>query len=253
MKINSTLVAIACLIIYLVLAFSGCSELKAQPAEGTAFTGDVRAEMTEQRERFPFNRVWFSKDYRQRRDYFTKLVVPPVNTAYLSEMGWWQKQSVKNQETLAQDTKKLSEFARATVTNAFQNDPNHRYTVVSEAGPKTLVLQLAITEIIPSKAWLNSAATVAGFFVPGAGLLSMTGTGSCALEGRLVDGENGKLLGAFADREEDKTALANFQVYTFYGGAEESIKDWANQFVELANTPVNVEVSDSSPIKLLRW
>jgi hypothetical protein len=57
-----------------------------------------------------------------------------------------------------------------------------------------LVLELALVELVPSKAFWNVGAGAAGFIVPGASLLSLAGAGSIAIEVRARDGANQQVI-----------------------------------------------------------
>ena len=74
-----------------------------------------------------------------------------------------------------------------------------------------------------------------------------------AIEGRVRDAKTGKVMAMFADREAAKTRVVDVEAITWYGQARESMNDWADQFVLLANTPKDVTVEDSSAFTLLPW
>lgn len=242
------LIGLVCLVM-----LSSCTWFKAKPAEDSGYLGGASTLMTEQRDRFPFNRVWVSPQAKARKAQWKNIIIAPVNTQYLAKMDWWQAQSIKNQQDLARDTKELAQYTRTTMQKSFAEDPNHRLAVVTSPKPNTAVLELAITELIPSKAWFNAAGTAAGFIIPGGGLITTFGKGSIAIEGRLRDPQTNKVLMMFADREEDKSAALNLAQLQFYAGAKEAIDDWAKQLVELVNTPPQEKVADSSPFKLVDW
>ena len=78
-------------------------------------------------------------------------------------------------------------------------------------------------------------------------------TAGTAIEGRVLDSDTGQVLVMFADREKAKTRILDLQAITWYGHANESIGDWAQQLVQLANTPKDVKVEASSPFRLRPW
>jgi hypothetical protein len=116
-----------------------------------------------------------------------------------------------------------------------------------------LVVELALVELVPSKAFWNAAASAAGFAIPGAGYLSMAGRGSIAIEGRAKDGGNNATIATFKDRRTDKVAPVNLGQYTWYHGAETNIKDWATEFAELLNTQPDRVIKRSSRVTLKPW
>ncbi len=51
----------------------------------------------------------------------------------------------------------------------------------------------------------------------------------------------------------ENRTLVDVEAATWYGHVRESMNDWADQFVLLANTPKDVAVEDSSAFTLLPW
>ena len=84
-------------------------------------------------------------------------------------------------------------------------------------------------------------------------LATFADDGWMAIEGRVRDAKTGKVMAMFADREAAKTRVVDVEAITWYGQARESMNDWADQFVLLANTPKDVTVEDSSAFTLLPW
>lgn len=245
------------LLIRLLLSVSailscGCQMFKADPLPPSGFNKDTHA-MTEQHERFPFNRVWVSPELTANREHYTKVFVAPVNTDYLGKMDWLDKQNTKSDAQLKKDVEEIAQYTQAAFVKAFGDDPHHRLQVVSAAGPDTLVLEMAIVKLVPSKAWFNAAATAAGFVVPGAGLLDAAGKGDVAIEARIRDGATGTVLATMADNESAQTALVNIAELTWYDTAKDSINGWSKEMVQLINSPVTEKVSGQSPFALFTW
>jgi len=234
----------------------GCSKIeeaaKADPAKPSGYL-DESLPMAEHRERFPFNRVWVSPDWPQERDKYTKVIIAPVNLDHLQDMNWWQEQNAFTKEQMKKDQEEIAAYIRERVTQAIENDPNHKLTVVASPGPDVVLLELALVELVPSKAFFNAAATGAGFVISGAGLLSTLGTGSVAIEGRVTDSMTNKLFVQIADREKNKAAAVNVANMTWFDGAKDCINDWAEQLVQLANSPLSEKVSDSPPFTLVTY
>lgn len=126
-----------------------------------------------------------------------------------------------------------------------------RLEVVEEPGPRTIVLEIGLVEVVPTKAWL-AAVGLASWALPlavgipigtGASLLQ---PGSVAIEGTLRDAETGELIAAFADRERSKARVVDLQALTWYGHAREIFMDWASQLLQLLTTPNDRMVRDSA-------
>ncbi|MGC4017704.1 MAG: DUF3313 family protein [Luteolibacter sp.] len=186
-------------------------------------------------------------------DVYSRVYFAPVGVSHLKEQGWWASQSAKTQGQLAVDAKRLAAYTNRSLRKAATNYPAKRMQVVDHPGPGTLVVETSIVELVPAKAYWNTAATAAGFAVPGAGLLGTFGKGAITFEGRLRDGGTGASLATFRERSEDKTAAVNLNSYTWYQGSEANIDELAAKAAQTLNTPKSFTVKASSPIKLIAY
>lgn len=196
--------------------------------------------------------VWVSPRLRGKaaNELFDSVYFAPVATARLKAQGWWEAQGAKTQEDLNGDARKLARHMQNALISAARNHPAKRLRVVNGPGPGTLIVQTAITELLPAKAFWNAAATAGGFVVPGAGMLGTFGAGAISIEGRLVDGGTGQVIATFRHRDRDKFALVNLDSYTWYGGSEANIDELAQKTAEVLNAPPGSVVGKSAPFKL---
>jgi hypothetical protein len=199
--------------------------------------------------------VWVQPAYRGKSvsGQFSKVYFAPVITANLSRQGWWTSQSSINQRQLEGDARKLAAHFRQSLINAARSAPGRRLTVVNQPGPDTLTIEAAITHLVPAKAYWNTAATAAGFVVPGAGLLSAAGAGSITVEGRLTDGNNGAKIATFRDHMRDKMALVNIDSYKWYGGSEANLEETAVNIASAINAPPGKIINQPSPVTLITY
>jgi hypothetical protein len=207
-------------LLFLVTAFALCSCASQAPIEGRT----DRAQFLHQ--------VWVSPKIKNTHipSVYRSFYVAPVHTNHLAEQDWWKSQNERIQSgELQRDATQLGIHFRRSLLNEILKYPGNTIELAGEPGPGVLVLRVAITELVPSKAYWNSAATAAGFVVPGAGLLSMAGTGSIAIQGRLEDGGTGEVLAQFSDRRSDPVSPINLRSYKWYGGAERNISDWSRE------------------------
>jgi hypothetical protein len=116
-----------------------------------------------------------------------------------------------------------------------------------------MIIETAITELIPAKAYWNAAATAAGFVIPGAGLLSAAGSGTITIEGRVRDGDNGNLVASFRDTMKDKMAFVNIDSYSWYGGSQANLEETAANIARVINAKPGTMVSQPSQIKLIAY
>jgi len=215
----------------------GC---KAAPGKKTAFVGDTSS-METVPEIEAFHKVWVKPDVDWEK--YKKIRIAPVNTAYLRERTGWQKTSFAKHHKAVEE---LAEYTRKTFIEAHRKN-THKYAleVVDEADAQTVVMELAITQLVPTKAWLNAVAL--------AGIMTAVDKGVIALEGRVCDGVTGEVVCTFADREMGKMNILNVKDLTCYSHAKASIKDWAKQTVQVVNSEEGDVVKDSSSFELKLW
>src|SRR5262245_43537849 len=145
-----------------------------------------------------------------------------------------------------------------TVQTKFREAKDNRFAVVDQPRGDTLILELAITQLVPNKAFLGAIGLAAWAAprpvgVPVGMLATFADDGWMAIEGRVRDAKTDTVVAMFADREAAKTRVVDLEAVTWYGQARESMNDWADQFVLIANTPWEVKVEDSSAFTLMPW
>jgi hypothetical protein len=222
-----------------LLTLTSCSTLT-----GSRGTNTSRAQFLDE--------VWVTPEMRGRAasESFRTVSVAPVSTTRLKAQDWWQSQNARTQSQIQVDALRLGLYLNDALENALRNHPEAKLRLVNLPGPGTLIVETAITELVPAKAFWNSAATAAGFVVPGAGFLGMAGKGAITIEGRLRDGGSGAVLATFRDRETDQAALLNLASYTWYHGSQRNIDEFASKTAEVLNAPADRVVKSSLPIKL---
>lgn len=239
------------LLVLCASGLTGCQVFDAKPAADSGFNKSTAPVST--RAAF-LQQTWVASAYRGKpvKDHFSSVYIAPVDTRHMASQSWWQQQGEKK-EDLAKDTQAFARRMRDQFERALANHPGDSLPLASGPGPGVLVIELALVELVPSKAYWNAGATAAGFVVPGAGLLSAAGRGSIAIEGRARDGASNAVIATFKDRRADKVAPVNLGSYSWYHGAEGNIADWAAEFAELLNTPPGHVVQRPGSVTLKPW
>jgi len=222
---------------------------KTKAAKDSGYLGATSGQMSEQRGRFPFQRVWVKPGVN--KDDYSSIMISPVNTTYLMEATGWKAANPGNLR-LNKEVEDMAKYTREEFTKAFAEDKNHRFVVTGNPGPRTAVLDLAIVELIPSKAVLSAVSMVAPPEVAIPASVA-AGKSSVAIEGRLRDSVTGETLMLFADREEPAHRIIDVKSVTWWSQARDSIDLWAKQLVKLANTPPNEKVKDEPFFRLRPW
>jgi hypothetical protein len=207
----------------------------------------------------PFNRAYWNHKYEPKN--FTEIMIAPVNTQYVMAQSFWEKASTSglSPDQAKKDVQSLADYTRQSMTRAFSNDPKHRFKVVENAGPETLILELALTQVVPSKAALNAIGYVSWIptMVAAAGSTITesqdTGKGVVAIEGRIRNGGNDEIIGLFQDRQNPPTAIVDLKAVSWWAPAKQIVDNWATDLVAVANRPPGGIVKPAPAFQLLVW
>ena len=225
MKFNPTI-----LLSIAALGISGCAAdraiNKAKPtafliATGKANSGKIR--------RLPFERSW--RDPAFDASKYSGIVFLPVTTSYLRTDQWEQSVStyVPDQHTFVARAKTLAKYWDGSIRSAFSS-PQNRLAVVSDAKqPGTLVVQIAMTEVVFGR----PAANAASYAVMGGGVaFSALFSPSVAFEARVTDGATGQLVATISDRRSDKIRVIDVNKLTFTKSNEKICDEWSGEFMQ---------------------
>jgi hypothetical protein len=234
MKTNSLIIYLTVLIVVMVILV-GC---KAAPAPPAGFIQNH--EIMVEDEKSPFHRAWYDRDADW--DGYTQILVAPVNTDYLPKADWWE--GVTLAVDRQKDSQQIANYMQTKVAEAFKSDPNGRFRLVDSTGPRTLVLEMALVQLVPTKVWLNAAGMIFAVTID---------HGTVAMEARVRDGATGNVIATFADREHGKSSLVSVANLMWYSHAKHVIDDWAAQMVQVTKTGGTEHVEDSSVFTLQPW
>jgi Protein of unknown function (DUF3313) len=236
-------------ILGLSIMLSGCAEaLKASPSTGAGF---VPVEQMGPKADLPFQKVWFKENVDFKR--YKSIYIAPVHTNFLLQSNWWQQNFRQGQ--MQEDLATMAQYMRDEFKTAFANDPSRHYQVVEAPQPDTLTLELALTELVPS----NVALSILEYAPYGGGaavkvMEKVTGAESTvAFEARMKDSATGDTLAMFADRQVKKIRIIDLKAFAFYAHDRLIIREWAEQFVKLANQRPGEVIGGASPFTLSPW
>lgn len=228
----------------------GCS--KASQGRSSEFVAGQRMQHDPA---LPFHQVWRKPGIRWE-DY-RKLYVVPVNTAYMLKTTEWEQGLRKGE--IEQDVQKIAGYTQEAIKKAFREDEKKRLQVVDTdtSQPDVLILEVALTEMVPSKVVLNTL----GYAPFGIGLTIQAVRGiaedrsTVAIEVRGRDGATKEIVFMLADREAQQTDPVGAKGLTWYSHAYRIIDTWANQFVRVANRDrvAGEVIEDTKPMTLKPW
>jgi hypothetical protein len=193
----------------------------------------------------PFDAVWF-KEGTDLRTY-KKVYVAPVDTTHLLKMSWWNKMSAaeefKDLEPEA-EAKTLAIYMHDQVTEAFKNDKKRGYQVVDQPDKDSLLIELAIVEVLPTKVWLNAIGYIA---------IGALDTGKTAIEGRFRDGATNEPIVRFKDQRIGKMSVVSIADIQWYSHARHTISEWASDLLKLCEKSPEESMSMRIPVTLMPW
>jgi len=239
----------------LVASLALLGACKAKPApEPSGFLGES-SELAEEQDLYPFHKVWFASGWNDQGN--RSIVVAPVNTDYVKEASWWSQANLKGgDEQMAKDLTNLAVYTREEFEKAFREDGKQRFEVLETPRGDSVILELALVDVVPNKAALGAlglAATIVAAPVGASIAAKESAKGSVAIEGRLRDASTGKVVAMFADREAGKFGPINLRRATWYGEAHKIIQEWADQWVKIVNAKPGEKVKDTRTFTLMPW
>lgn len=200
----------------------------------------------------PFYWVWGDQASRITvlRATYHAVVVPPVD---LTPLG-----------TVTDDDLEIGKLFHDDIVKAIGADQALGLQVADDPGAGAFVVQAAVLDLTATKAALNAVTSVAGFFIPGAALVTTaisagasaaTGAvakGDCAVGVQIKNSVNNEILLEAADYRDDESALLfDAKSFSEYGHTRESLAQWANAVPWLFDHSTKLDRRDSlSLVKL---
>lgn len=252
MKTQIFIVIKACFLLIPFATFPSCSALKASPTKLAVFLPKPEV-IIERRDRAPFNGYWVydAKGYDKLKAKYKKVCLEKVDLENVVKMYEQASGSKETKQDRIEEAEQLARYFREKLKLALSMRGERAPKIAEGAEEKCLRVKLALTELVPTNPGVNFAGSVAGFLVPGGGLIKYFGEGSIAMEG-YVDEKSVEtaIYEQYKDREGQKTSPFTLKDYERYAHLRVAIDDWAMQIAELLSTDESVQVKDSAVISL---
>jgi len=227
---------LVCLLAVSSVAVVGC-RAKALPDAGFL----DKPELLKPNQRLPFNAAWI-KDDADLLGY-KKVYVAPVDTTHLLKLDWWQRAAIApgDQQKWAGE---LAQYFQDRMKEQFTDDDQNKYQVVDTPDDETLIIELAIVEVVPTKVWLNAI---------GYALLGAVDQGETGFEGRLRDGKTKQVIAEFKDHEYGQFDLVSIRDLEWAAHSRHTIRTWTDDLEEICYLQPDGTVSEMSPVTLMPW
>ena len=139
--------------VVVIFAFAVLTSCKAVEAPNTGF---VKApEKMHKDPTLPFQKVWFYKHLNLMN--YNKIIINPVTLRYLLNQSQVESMNVRKYlQAKDKDDRYVANYFRNTFLNAFKSMHGNRFKIVKHREYGTLILDIAIVEIVPTKVSVNS-------------------------------------------------------------------------------------------------
>lgn len=225
-------------LLFLGLGCTSCSETAERPAapadDFLGLGGDLAPV-----DHSVWDQSWRAPDVRWQG--WTELRIAPIATEHLGEAAWCSECDL---EDLASKRAALAASFRQKIEAAFVEDPQRLLKPVPKVGAKTVVLEIAIVDVVPPRSWFNAR---------GAAPAGLTSHGSIAIEGRILDGKTGRLLSTFADREDCAADLLEGSHTDWCCHAPLLFDRWATRLVGLAHAAKEGRIGNAATVPTQSW
>ena len=233
---------------------SGCALIKPDPAPDSGFIPNPH-EMAPWPERAAFvQRIWFKdrKQFYATRERFTKICFKPTRTDFLNTPGWWDKLNAGGRNLYFKDVGTMARYVDATMQKTFRADSLKRFELTDTPDEHTIVYEIALVELRPTKVAVNVFSSILGVIVPYTWFtpIVVKTRGSIAVEVTARDGANDELLVAWADRRIDLITPCSIRDFEAYGHARRAVESWAKDLLKAWNSPESVVIKDELPVSL---
>lgn len=222
--------------IALMGVLGGC---RAAPAPDAGFITDPQDLAADSK--LPFDDVWF----REGTDLssFKTVYIAPIDTTHLLKLDWWDKWNLAPGDE-QQQAKSLADYFSQRLSEAFNNDERKKLRVVSAPQKDSLIMELAITEVVPTKPWLNAI---------GYAVLGPLSQGTTAFEGRLRHGASQQVIAEFKDRENGQIDAVSVADFLWFQHSKHTIGVWSDDLVKICFRAPDEAIAPMSTVTLRPW
>ena len=234
----------------LLILLSACSlQERAAPVVGTFLDG-VPVESTVNG--IPFEHAWLAPSRAERVHH--SVYIKPVRTDMLSPDEWKRSRglAVTSKEEFDKTAAVLARYFRIRLLGELNKVPNPRFEIVDQPRDDSVVVELALTELVlsePVVRGLGLAAPVPGVDVA----LSTISDPHVAFAARATDSTGKKLLATIADRRFPPVRVIDLNKLRATSSAREIVSQWSRELAETIQTDELTPVERSSWYSLWVW
>lgn len=185
-----------------------------------------------------FDGVWsIPPTKRYNRMHSGTLYFPPLDTSLIHDK---YPQEAALLQTKMHDLI-VNNVGKALAEN--NKKQNAHWRLARSRSEATLIVELKIVKLVPTKGGVNLLGFIGSFFSPVPGtttVLSQFTKGSIGIEGRIYDPARRCSIFEFKDTNKDETILFSFNDYGRFGHSEENMAKWAGKIADLIRSSAQV-------------
>jgi hypothetical protein len=226
-----------------LLSLCSCSAKARVTGVKNTFIPDV--DITSKLPNLPFEHAWVDPQFKDL-DY-SSIYFKPVRVDLLPKDGWESSASpmVTSEQDYIAKAKEIAAYFHSELLNRTNNIHTKKLTLSTVPGDKTLVIEIALTELEFSHPIARVGAMAAP--VPGVGAaVSAVSDPHMAFAARVTDGATGKLIATAADRKFAPTRIIDLNKFTVSSTAREISALWADTITQALQGDKNTKISGKS-------
>jgi hypothetical protein len=203
------------------------------------------------RENLPFDHAWLTPGADSREYEF--LMIKPIRIDTLGGENWKRSMSISitSREDFDKEAAEIAEYFDGEIRKRLTDGSATLYKLIDAPGEKTLILEIALTELEFSHPVARAGALAAP--IPGvAEAMSTVADPHAAFAARVNDAITGELLATFADRRFPPKRIIDVNKLTATSSVREVCSIWAGMIDEMLDPERKEAVSDKR-FSVLPW
>jgi hypothetical protein len=223
----TTILHRACLALFCI--FTACSlKARVDPLPPSFLEG---APLESTIAEIPFQHAWAAP--RDQSTSYESIYIKPIRIDLLPADEWKRSRgfATSSQTAFERDAAILARYFRIRLLAELNKVPSPRFSVVDALGEKTIIVEIALTELVLSEPLLRMLAIAAP--VPGVDVaLSVFSDPHVAFAARFFAPDGSTLLGTVADRRFPPLRVIDLNKLRARSSAREIISLWARELAE---------------------
>jgi hypothetical protein len=200
----------------------------------------------------PFLHAWIAP--QQTPIPYTSIYVKPVRTDLIPKDMWLRSRgiAVSSEDEFKKDSDIIARYFRIRLLSELKATSSKRFDVIDTPDDRSLVLEIAITELVLSEPIIRAAALAVPF--PGVDLALSTITDPhVSFAARFTSADGKKLIATAADRRFPPIRLIDLNKLRARSSAREIIAHWARQLAQAIQLNEFKKVEGNTWFAILPW